>query len=456
MDFLDIQQWANKQWQNSSLGDMRRNKRAIKLARSLLNKPDASLPQQAESWKDLKAAYRFLNSDAISHYKLQKQHWDNVYKAANLDGQITLFIQDETQLDYSTHRSVEDIGPIGNHKGRGIMVHSTLAVAYDIFEPRILGLAYQNAWVRKNISLNKIEKRSDRFKRQTEADNWKNSLQSIGDPVKNRRWISVGDRGNDIFTFIRYCKNTSWNYVLRASHDRMISIDGQEKNKLFVIMRQLSAQSSKTIYLRGRNGDKARDILLHVSWEKVKVFTPKNGFKKNEREEIEVWCVRCWEHSSDGLEWILLTNMPITNEKDAWEKIDWYKARWLIEEYHKCLKTGCAIEKRQLKSAPALLGLLGILGIIATKLLEIKYLARQHPIDLAKHHIPSIPLQIISTRFELSQENITVQQFWHKVAGLGGFIGRKSDGDPGWQTIWKGWLRLLDMLSIVEMFRNCG
>ncbi len=136
-------------------------------------------------------------------------------------------------------------------------------------------------------------------------------------------------------------------------------------------MRQLPRQSSKSIDLRGRNGDKARD----------------------ESEEIKISCICCWEDSPDGLEWILLTNMPIFKEKDALEKIDWYKARWLIEEYHKCLKTGCAIEKRQLKSAHALLALLGILGIIATKLLEIKFLARKYSNGLAEKSYSINPIK---------------------------------------------------------------
>ena len=54
-------------------------------------------------------------------------------------------------------------------------------------------------------------------------------------------------------------------------------------------------------------------------------------------------------------------------------------------------------------------------------------------------------LVIICKKYGLDQRKITVKEFWRTVAMLGGFLGRKSDGDPGWQTTWKGWLRLLDM-----------
>ena len=148
--------------------------------------------------------------------------------------------------------------------------------------------------------------------------------------------------------------------------------------------------------------------------------------------------------------------MPTNNIEDALEKIDWYSNRWLIEEYHKCLKTGCAIEKRQLRTKEGLLAMLGFLGIVATRLLELKFIARRDPNNLAKNHIPPIDLQIICSHFRLQKDHITLQQYWHKVAALGGFIGRKSDGDAGWQTLWKGSLRLFDMISGAELIKNCG
>lgn len=151
-----------------------------------------------------------------------------------------------------------------------------------------------------------------------------------------------------------------------------------------------------------------------------------------------------------------MTNLPINNASDALEKIDWYMVRWTIEEYHKCLKTGCNIEKRNLQTAHALEALLGFLGIIATKLLDLKFKSRKNPLDLAMLFIDPLLLKIIILKFKFSDKNISLQQFWHCVAKLGGFIGRKSDGNPGWQTLWKGWLRLLGMADGIELVQKCG
>ncbi|MBA3537844.1 MAG: IS4 family transposase, partial [Tatlockia sp.] len=278
---------------------------------------------------------------------------------------------------------------------------------------------------------------------------WEQTLTQIGTPQNN--WVNVGNRGNDIFTFIRFCKNSSWNYVIRAKHNRKIITQNNQQEKLFVWIKSLPQKAVKTITLN------QQEIELSISWEKIKISTPKNGFKKSNYEEIEVWCIRCWQENNN-LEWVLLTNIPILSTDEALEKIEWYKSRWLIEEYHKCLKTGCNIEKRQLTTAHGLLSLLALLSIIATKLIELKFLVRNSPEDKARNAIPQLILRMICARFRLSEESVTLRQVWHKIANLGGFIGRKSDGDPGWQTLWKGWLRVLDMVAGAESLSipKCG
>ena len=266
------------------------------------------------------------------------------------------------------------------------------------------------------------------------------------------KFVSVGDRGNDIFNFMKFCKKNNWNYLVRAKHDRTI-MQEKQKHKLFNFVKTFETKAKKIIDLK--NNDGSKEIELEIGWEQIKIFSPKGQSKKSEYKEINIWCIRCWNIVQD-IEWVLLTNLPINNKYDALEKVAWYSARWLIEEYHKCLKTGCCIEKRNLQTAHGLKSLLGFLGIIATKLLEIKFLAKLNPSLLASQFADPIPLKIICARFKYSESTITTQEFWHGVARLGGFIGRKSDGEPGWQTLWNGWLRLIDMISGAESIRKCG
>jgi hypothetical protein len=449
-----LKQWANEQWEDCDLGDNRRNTRAIKIAQSIIKKPDVSLPNQLANWAELKAAYRFFNNKEITHESLQKNHKEKLLKKAQQE--TVLFIQDTSELDYTSHEATDGLGPIGNHTTRGLLFHSALAVMFRGNERHILGLANQIVWTRREAIHGKDELRSKKKQRPRESSLWKDTLNAIPKP-NNARWISVGDRGNDVFDFFIFCEASGWHYLIRANQDRSVIVNDTKKSYLKQFARSLPRRAGKTIYLRGRNDIQGRNAKLNVSWEKTTVLHPKNYGKQYEDVQIETWCIRCWEEDiPNGIEWILLSNLPINNAEEALEKIDWYSTRWLIEEYHKCLKTGCAIEKRQLKTKDGLLAILGFLGVIATKLLELKFISRRNPNDLAKNHVPLINLQIICSHFRLQSDLITVQQYWYKVASLGGFIGRKSDGDPGWQTLWKGLLRLFDMVSGAELIKSCG
>jgi hypothetical protein len=129
----------------------------------------------------------------------------------------------------------------------------------------------------------------------------------------------------------------------------------------------------------------------------------------------------------------------------ALEVIEYYEKRWMIEEYHKCLKTGCAMEARQLERADGLEALLGFLSIIAVRLLQLREASRQEPDALARHLIAPELLTTVQSYLKLPPGDLTMREFWRAVARLGGFLGRKSDGNPGWQTIWRGWQKLQDL-----------
>jgi len=453
--FVDNEAWVKVQWGRSNLGDVRRNKRAQKLGLSMLNKPDASLPYQTENWGDLKAGYRLLKAQDVTHRSLQDAHYNSVRGMAKESSKTVLFIQDKAVIDFSSKKATKGLGPVGNHGGQGIMLQSVLAVEFDRHPISVLGLADQQAWIRTELSYRKKEPRSQRYKRGTEADYWINNLKSIEKPDDLKaQWVAVGDRENDIYKFISYCKKSEWNFLIRAKNNRVIITESGEKEKLADWARSLPEQTRKEIELRARPGKPAKKIVLSIGWGVMFIKTPKNGFRNSERETIKVSCIRVWEEGSDELEWFLVTNLEIVNSEDALEKVGWYEARWLIEEYHKCLKSGCAIEKRQLKTSNGLLAMLGFLGVIATRLLAIKFFARQNPLEKATDHFPIIGIQLLCSRYKLSVEEMTCHQFWRSIARLGGFIGRKSDGDPGWQTLWKGWMRFLDMIMAVDSINN--
>ena len=182
-------------------------------------------------------------------------------------------------------------------------------------------------------------------------------------------------------------------------------------------------------------------MTLHVSRVEVKMMPPESEVNK---KSIKGSYSRVWCDEDPYIEWILLTLSAITSEASTLEIVKIYTQCWIIKEYHKYLKIGCKIEEAQLRTAYHLMNLFGILGFIATQMLQIRDLSRIRGTEPADKHVDKMVVKLIEKIYKLPSPP-TVKEFWRRVATVGGFLGRKSDGNPGWQTIWYGWLRLQDM-----------
>jgi Transposase DNA-binding/Transposase DDE domain len=434
-------QWAEAQWGSVKLGDARRTARAVKVGAKLASLPAGSLPQQQASWGDLKAAYRLLNEADVSYEALSREHWSTTLEEATASSDRMLFIQDGSELNYSKHPATTGLGYIGNGGNLGLMLHSCLTV--NARTESVIGLADQRVWIREK--LHQDHKTGGEPITRTEGAVWAETLETLGAvPESERgRWVSVGDRNSDIFSYLRRAKALSWECLVRVHKDRYVVLAGK-KTKLRQGIRSLEARTTTTLVKRGRDGQAQREIVLNVACSAITLLPP---VREPESDPIEGYCLRVWETKpgKDAIEWLLFTTLPITSLKQALEVIRWYSLRWLIEEYHKALKTGCAMEQRQLTSAHGLQNLLAFLAIVAVRLLQLRSLARTQPTQLATDLVDPMMLTLVAAKFKLKPATLTLKIFWHSVARLGGFLARKHDGDPGWQTLWKGWFRLQDM-----------
>jgi hypothetical protein len=193
---------------------------------------------------------------------------------------------------------------------------------------------------------------------------------------------------------------------------------------------------------------------LQLAFGEMTLLPPRNEPHAS-KDPMRVWVVRVWEeHAPEGetpLEWVLLTSVPTTTIEQAWERVDWYKHRWLVEVYHQCLKSGCRIEERQLQQVDSLIRLVGLLSPLAVRLLQVRELARENPECLASEIIDPLMLAVLAERSGQSPTTMTLGTFWIEIARLGGYLARASDGPPGWRTIWKGWLFLQTLLEGVHL-----
>ena len=456
--FADPIQWSAAQWGHAELGDVRRTRRAVKLGAAIAEQSASSLPKQTDSWGELKAAYRLVNEEDVTYEQLSIPHRQATRKQAEAIPEVILFVQDTSELNFGSHEALEGRGHIADGSGRGFLMHTCLCILPDASNPGIIGLARQTIWARERI-MKRWETLTQRQKRRNEADIWAETLEAIGSAPKGCTWVSVGDRGSDVFSYVRRARTLGWHCLLRMNANRRILTKDGSAGKLKEYIRSKPAEATKPISVHGRNGKPARTILLQVAWTALTLMPPSNRAEKREHPQPG-WVVRCW-NEAEGLEWILFSTLPVLTTKDALLGISWYEHRWIIEEYHKCLKTGCAIEKRQLATTDGLRALFAFLTITAVRLLQLRSLARTNPHNPAMASgIDPLLLTITASRLNRELNSLTLAEFWRGVAMVGGFIGRKSDGEPGWQTLWDGWRRLQDMAWGAEWekaeFQRCG
>lgn len=423
------EQWIYDQFSRIDVSDARLQKRAVDIAIGCAEHPEESLAGRFDDWADLKATYRFFSHPNITHQVLQQPHYHQVLEKARFSEELVLFIQDGSELLFNSHPWIHGLGPTADSNGNGLMFHSCLVAKYhESEETEILGLGYQEAWVRPE------KKSADDLK---ESEVWLRTLEQMGRPQEN--WVSVGDRANDIYDFLHNANRLGWKYAVRARHDRKVEIDG-EQTRLFSWIRQQTAQCTSKLYVKARGEEFSGEVTLEITWVKAKLFSPGNvsSVATEEVTYIRVWCPE-----RPRLEWLLITNLPVNNEEDAVRIIRIYRRRWLIEDYHRAVKTGFRIEDNQLKQASRILALFGMIGVIATQLLAMRERCRLSPTTPVEEKVPKRWIILVERYLRVKLK--TVRDFWRSLARLGGFIGRKSDGEPGWQTIWKGYKRLQDM-----------
>jgi hypothetical protein len=441
-------EWVVHNFGAVDLGDQRRNVRAVDMARDMVSQPDGSLPQQMKSSAALQAAYGLLNHEAVTYEALIHTHREHTLALAGQE-RLVLFVQDTTHVDHSRHRKTTGLGPIGDGRAQGYLLHSVLAL---VPRPRrVLGLAAQEPFVRLLCPAG--ESRTERARRERESDVWARAVQAVGSPPAGVQWVHVGDRGSDIFLFLDQCRQSRVDFLIRAAQDRRVERPDGETDYLFHVARSLPSQGEATLEVPASDTQPARQARLHISCGPV---TLQPSYWVAGKQPLAVWIVRVWEidppaEVQDPLEWVLLTSVPTLTVAEAWERVEWYKARWVVEDYHQCLKTGCAIEERQLREYEDLKRLLGFQAPIAVFLLQLRDIARLTPDALAVTELPGDLVALVAHLADIPVEQLTLGRFWHAIARQGGYLGRRRDGPPGWKTLWRGWLYIHTLLKGVHL-----
>jgi hypothetical protein len=457
---LEIEPWAEQQFGACELGDTRRTKRIVKLAAQVAAKPDASTPQQTEHWADCKAAYRLFDRDEVTFEAVTAPHYA---LTRAVEPGVWLVINDTTEVHFGYNRNLPGTGRVGNIHGQGFYLHTAMVVGATNGE--IVGLAAQELYTRP---LKKVKRVSSarRKKLKRETDVWGRVVDRVGPAPTGARFIHLCDRGADNFDVYCHLLEQQASWVIRAAQLKRIVCDEQGVERpLQEIVRDQPVVGTYELQVPASNGQPARTARMEVRCARITMRRPRSGVSRYVRSsgitEIGMWVVETGEVQSplgvEPLRWVLLTSEKVCGFDDAWRVIEWYEKRPLIEEYHKCLKTGCRVQERQYQSGARLAPVIGLSSVLAVRLLQLKMVARQDPEQIASKIIPAKWLATLPRLLRKRRPIKTVREFFHALAGLGGFLGRKGDGEPGWQTIWRGLETLLLALrGAAAMGQKCG
>jgi hypothetical protein len=446
--------WAEEEFGNANLGDVRRTERLIEMATTLGENPQASLPEACCDAAELKATYRFFDNDKISPGEILKSHTlSSINRLAQYP--IILAVQDTTYLDWTAHPETEGLGPLASVFQQGLLLHSTLGITPGKVP---LALLQQQVWARDAETYGNQD--PNRPIEEKESFKWIESLEAVNEIAKEvleTNLISVGDREADVYDLFIRPRQENVDLLVRASWNRCVE---HSERYLWNVANSAPVVAKSFVQVTKSKTQEARMACLTLRTTTVKLRPPKKR-KSEKLPKVTVSLVYALEENppagSEKLEWLLMTTVAIENPTQALECLNWYTVRWGIEIWHRVLKSGCKIEKLQLQTAKRLKRALSVYSVIAWRVLYATMLSRQCP-DLPctvlleddewqALYCTIFEIKVLPARVPTLREAV----WW--LASLGGFLGRKSDGEPGPTVLWRGFRRLADLTFMYVLFK---
>ena len=440
--------WAAKEFGGAKLGDGRLSKRLVKLASAFAENPLASIPGACSGWAETQAAYRFFDQageekQSLGWEDILTPHMECAIARMRLHP-VVLCLQDTTGLDFNGQR-IEGLGPLSFETPRGMFLHPTYATTVDRVP---LGLMDCWMWARefKDADGNRPGIR--------ESIRWIEGYERVAEAaarMPDTRLVYIADREADILAMMQraHALETPADWLIRSKHNRCLP----EGGKLWAKVRSGEALDVIEFLLPARGKEVARNVRQKLFARRVELSDGRGG-------RFSVTCVIAQEIDAPKgvkpIEWRLLTNREADSFDAVVTLIDWYRARWDIEIFFHVLKNGCRVEALQLGHIDKIELALAVYMVVAWRLAHLVRMGRIHPelsacelfseeewkgaYILAKKNPPSTPPSL--------------PEMIRQIAMLGGFLGRKGDGEPGVKTLWLGFARFRDFVRRVEFMRS--
>jgi hypothetical protein len=449
--------WAEEEFGAIRLYDERLKERLYTIAQDFYSRPQANVPEACGSKAKVMGAYRFFQNKKVNMDVVLNAHTEATIVRTR-EHRVVLAPQDTTILNYSAHPMTEDMGPVGhvNETAIGLILHDTLAFTE---EGTPLGILDAQCWARDPEEKGKRHQRKELPIEQKESVKWLRSFRKVAEIQKlcpETMLVSMGDRESDIYElFLEASKDPDGPRLLvRAEKSRNRKV---EQEPLWDFMQNVEVAGSLNIHIPHSGSRKARDAWMDVRFAEMELTPP---IRCPSYPPVRVWAVHILEQNEDEketdrplIEWMLLTTVATTSFEDAQKRVEWYSGRWGIEVYHRTLKSGCRIEDRQFGTADRLETCLGVDMVVAWRIYHLTMLGRETPDLPCTVFFKDIEWKALYCYVRKNpvppEKPPSLGEAMRMVGRLGGHLGRRRDGPPGTQTLWRG---LMHLYTATEMY----
>ena len=464
--------WAQHEMRVLRGCEKRLQRRVVLLLEDCAGKPGASLPRACGSWARSKGAYRCMSNPAVKAPELLRSHTEATWQRMSAH-EVVLAVADTTSLNHTSHPATAGLGPIHiqGSSARGMHLHSVLALS-EQGEP--LGLLHAHEWVRSHVR-GKVARGRDKNNRaleERESRRWVEGYEELVRQSQQKqqqgapggpRLIMVADREADIYELFLAAQAHKEHCGLLVRAVRARRLDEEDR----VVWEHLAGQPELgrlKVEVPAQGTRPAREATLSVRSAAVKLSVPVDKKRLfGASEPLAVWAMEAVELKAPAgqqpLHWKLLGSEEARDFQQVSRQLQWYARRWSIEVFHKTLKSGCRTEDRQLGTHEGLVRMLMVDAIVAWRLMAMTYAARHQPQAPCDTWLDEAQWRVLScwaTKRPPPSQPPSIHQVVQWIARLGGFLGRKSDGPPGVQSLWLGLLRLEPMVELWHAQQSVG
>ena len=430
--------WAEEEFRGIYLGDKRRDRRAVKLLERVAERPTASIPGACNGWAETQAAYRFLAQERFE--------WMDVLepirqctRARMAEHAVVLCLQDTTELDFNA-QAIGGLGPLSYEAQRGMYLHPSYAVSASR-EP--LGVLDAWMWARDGTRPGI-----------TESVRWSESYARVAElavEVPQTRLVYVADREADIRELMVRARDlgTPADRLLRSQHHRALPGGGR------LWARVLGSAPLGEIRFTLPSGRARTARAVHQA-----LYAQRVSLSDGQRGRLEFTSMVAREIGAppgvNPIEWRLLTNRTADRLEAVAELIDWYRARLEIELLFLVLKEACRVDALQLSTRARIECALALFMVVAWRVARLMRLGRTVPdLDAGLLLEPEEwQAAYILAKKPLPKQPPRLNAVIRLIARVGGFLGRKADGEPRVKTVWLGLQRVMDFAAGIKFAKE--